>query len=128
MPVFQPHLFFPFYCPVLESGGRRKTNVQKWPIHQTPSLHSLISIHYKIHCFLWASKQDSEYYDKRTVIAQGIFFFCINRQKTGLHKITHPSISPHSRHIHINNKKDKTRYPFHSTASFCSRVLIFPHY
>ena len=32
---------FPFYCPVLRSGGWRKTCVQKWTIHQTPSLHSL---------------------------------------------------------------------------------------
>ena len=105
--------FFHFYCPVLGSGGGRKTCVQKkWPIHQTPSYHSLNSI------LKWLK------------IAQGIFSLTRKQPahtKTHTHitHISHPSLALKTHPVnHINNKKDnqlkkmtgqdKTRQDIHS--------------
>ena len=96
--IFFP-LFFFHLLPCTWSGGGRKTCVQKkWPIHQTPSHHLLISI--QVHSFMYKN-QDTIVNTKRTKLAQGIFL---------THKITHishPSLALKTHPvIHINNKKD----------------------
>ena len=71
--LFLFYFFCHLYCPVLGSGGGRKTCVQrKWPIHQTPSHHSLISIQVMIHSFI--NKNTHIIIDYRLLI--NVYYLC----------------------------------------------------